>query len=89
MSTRIIKINLDKSSYISHLLNDNIGEHLDYSSYKYICLELLNKSLITKDVYNTLILMGSPNVLSTPLKQDSFIRANILKEFIVNIIKGE
>lgn len=87
--TRIIKIDLDKNSYITHLLNESIGEHIDYQSYKYICLELLTKSLISRDVYNTLLSIGSPNVLSSPIKQDSFIRANILKEVIADLIKGE
>lgn len=85
--TRIIKIDINNNSYISSLLNEYLEDEIDYQSYKYICLELYKRLLISEDMYKTLLIVGSPNTLSSPLKQENFLRSNILKNVICNLIK--
>lgn len=87
--TRITRIDLDKDSYINSLLNNLIEDEMDYLTYKFICSELYKREFITLEVCNTLLTVGSSNTLSSPIKQDSFIRANILKNVIANLLKGD
>ena len=85
--TRIIRIDINNNSYISSLLNEYIEDEIDFQNYKTICMELYNRLLISEDVFKTLLVIGAPNTLSSPLRQENFLRSNILKNVIANLIK--
>lgn len=83
------RVDIEKNAYLKNLLTSTIGDEIDYSTSLQI-LEVLQKKKFLS-VRETDLLKGviSSKTLATPVKMENKLRANILRNIIVNILKGE
>ena len=84
---RLARINIDKSSYISHLICDTLTEDIDYKEGIAILNRLCELQLLDS---NTAVILGyaiSPKALALPIKIENKQRANILRNVLINMLK--
>ncbi len=84
---RLARVNIDKSNYIGHLICDTLNSEIDYREGMAILENLLNLKLIDESSALTLGYAISPKALSMPIKIENKLRANILKNVLVNMLK--
>ena len=85
---RISKINLDKNQLITKVLDD-IGNSLSYNDFVGLKNNLLKNDVISFDQATILDGVCSKNSLSSPFKIEDNIRAKIVKNVLINLLKGE
>ena len=86
---RLERVNLDKDKYLKILLTSTIGEEIDYNTALQILEVMGNKKLITDSEMEIIKCSISNRALANPLKIEDKIRANILRNIVVNILKGD
>ena len=84
---RIYKLNYsDENNYLQYLVNE-IGVSLDYISAIHVLDNLKQQLYINEKEYNIIKSAISPKSLISPIKNDDYVRANILKNIIINLVK--
>lgn len=86
---RLIKVDLDKSDYLEKLITEAIHDEISYMEAMQLVNGLIERDLITNNEYSIIVSAISNKALSNPLKMENKLRANILREILVNIIKGD
>ena len=84
---RLARVNIDKSSYISHLICEVLTEDIDYNEGIAILNRLCELQLLDS---NTAVILGyaiSPKALALPVKLENRQRANILRNVLINMLK--
>ncbi len=85
---KLIRVDLKQNDYIEKLITDTIQDEITLSESMQLIGGLKERGLITDREYSMLTTCLSNKSLSNPLKLEDKIRANILKNVLVNIIKG-
>ena len=80
----IKKVSNTKSDYIMHIM-ENIGEALQNSEAEILISDFLTYSLINKKEAKLLRVATSDNVLNIPKQYRDLLRANILKNMLLNL----
>jgi transcriptional regulator CtsR len=80
---------LDKNDYIRNLISCTLALDIDYPTSLQILNNLIEMNIIDECCAEILSFAISPKSLSMPLKIENKQRANILKNVLVNILKGE
>lgn len=83
------RVDIDKNEYLKNLLTSTISSEIDYNTSLQILEVLQNKKLLSSREVQIVKAAISSKALSTPLKLENKLRANILRSIIVNILKGE
>ena len=86
---KLIKVDLEKNDYLEKLITDTIQDEISQSEANFLLNGLLERNLLSEREYNIVSSSISNKALSNPLKIEDRLRANILKNILVNIIKGE
>lgn len=86
---KLIKVDLNKNDYLEKLITDSIQDELTISDAMQIVDGLMDRDLLTDREYEIITAAISNKSLSNPIKMENKLRANILKNILVNIIKGE
>ena len=80
----IKKVSNTKSDYIMHII-ENIGEALQNSEAEILISDLLTYGLVNEKEAKLLRVATSDNVLNIPKQYRDLLRANILKNMLLNI----
>ena len=83
---KIKKINIMKSEYFMHIIN-NIGNILTSNEVDIFISDFLSNNLISKTEAKLLKVATSDNVLKINQPQKDIIRANIFKNMLINLIE--
>lgn len=86
---KIYKLNENKNDYISNLLQSDYTKSLDVFTANQILDNMLSRLFISQDEYNLLKVVMSDKALKSPFNVDEVVRANILKQFLINMLKGD
>ena len=80
----IRKVNNTKSDYLLHIIN-NIGDSLTDSESKILISDFLTYNLVNVKEAKLLRVATSDNVLDLPKEYRDIVRANILKNMLLNL----
>lgn len=83
------RVDIEKDAYLKNLLTSTIGDELDYNTSLQILEVLKNNKFLSEHEVDLLKGVLSNKTLASPLKMENKLRANILRNIIVNILKGE
>ena len=86
---KLIRLDMDKNDYLSRLIVDTIQDEISYNDALQLINGLIQRKLLSDREYNIINSAISNRSLSSPLKIEDRLRANILKNILVNIIRGE
>ncbi len=84
---KIYRIDNFDDNYIHQIINERIKDKINYKDAVYILEDLVQKKLITSEVATVIGFAIMPKSLASPINNDEFLRANILKNVLINIIK--
>ena len=68
------------SDYMNTLDNFTANQLLD---------NMLNRLIITEDEYTTMKIVLSDKALKSPFNVENVVRANIFKQFVLSLLKGD
>ncbi len=85
---RLSRVDLNKNDYINNLLCHVLNADLDYPTSLQILKNLSELNIINSQTAQALGYALSPKALAMPVKIENKQRANILKNVLINIIKG-
>lgn len=83
---KIIKLNLDKNSYIDNIIYQKISDEISYNNSKQIVSNLLEREIITNREAKLIITAIDDKSINVPIEGiKDRIRANILKNILMSI----
>ncbi len=85
---KVVKL-IPSENYISNLILHHVGSNIDYNSALQILDNLLENDFINQTSFCIIKSAISPKALSGPVKNENFLRANVLKNVLVEIAKGQ
>ncbi len=77
----------DKANYITSLINNYVKDEIDYNNACLILDNLLANDFITEREYELMAVAISNKSLSNPIKMESKIRAKILTNLLINLVR--
>lgn len=83
---RIVRIKDFDDNYI-HKVIDSIGDEINFNEARFILEDLMNKKFLTSSQAKTVLYAVSDKALTNPIKLEGKLRANILKNVFINILK--
>lgn len=86
---RIYKLNEDKDEFLTGLLNSDYVKSLDYFTACQLLENMLNRLIITENEYSTLKVVLSEKALKSPFNVENTVRANMFKQFVLSLLKGD
>lgn len=84
---KVARVNLDKDNYLKELLSTTLTSEIDYSTCIQILENLVKLEIIDESNAKILSSALAPKALSTPIKIENRLRANILSNVLINILK--
>lgn len=84
---KVFKIQDTEEGYLTNLL-DIIENEIDYTSAMQIIKSLNEREILTDDQYDILQQTISPKSLQNPINIDNSIRAKMLKQIIIYLLKN-
>ena len=85
---RLSKLNLNKNDYVNNLLCNVLNNEIDYPTSIQILKQLIQLNILDETTSRVLGYALSPKALAMPIKIENKQRANILKNVLINIVKG-
>lgn len=86
---KVIRLSSENGDYIQTLISEMLSDEIDFTTAKQICDNLLDRGIINKGECDVIISAISNNALNNPIKLEDKLRANILRNILINIIKEE
>ena len=86
---KLIRLDLNKNNYLERLITDTVQDEISYNEAEQLIEGLIERNLLSEREYNIVMSAISNKALSNPIKMENKLRANILKNILINIIKGE
>lgn len=86
---KVIRLSSENGDYIQTLISEMLLDEIDFTTAKQICDNLLDRGIINKGECDVIISAISNNALNNPIKLEDKLRANILRNILINIIKEE
>lgn len=86
---KLTRVDLDKNDYLEKLICDTIKDEIDVNVASQLVDGLLSRGIIDEREHNIIMSAISNKSLSNPLKMENKLRANILKNILINIVKGD
>ena len=85
-SIKIKRVNIAKSDYLMHIIN-NIGQRLTDNECTILINNFLSLGIISAKEAKLLKVVTSNNVLNIENEKRDYLRANILKNVLLNIVE--
>ena len=85
---KLERLNIGKDNYIGHLIANTLSGDIDYHEGLGILNNLYQMNLIDKISCELLGYAISPKALAMPIRIENRQRANILKNVLINMIRG-
>ena len=82
-------INSNKADYVYNLINNYINDEIDYNNSLLILENLFDNEIISESERNLIAVAISNKSLSNPIKMESKIRAKILTNLLISLIREE
>ena len=82
-------INSNKADYVYNLINNYINDEIDYNNSLLILKNLFDNEIISESERNLIAVAISNKSLSNPIKMESKIRAKILTNLLISLIREE
>lgn len=86
---RIVRLNEDRNEFLTSLLNSCYVNSLDGFTAMQLLDNLYNRLIINDNEYSTLKVVLSDKALKSPFNVEDIVRANIFKQFIIKLLKGD
>jgi len=86
---KLTKVDLNKSDYLEKLITDSIQEEISFNEAVQLVNGLQERGLLTDREYDIILSAINNKSLSNPIRIENRLRANILKNILINILKGE
>lgn len=83
---RIKKVNITKGNYLMHAIN-SIGNKITSQEVDIFISNFLSQNIISETEAKLLKVATSDNVLTIPQEYKDFLRANIFKNMLVNLVE--
>ncbi len=83
---QIVRVLPTENDYLMGLLNNNIGASISNLEGQQILKNLRDNKYLTEDAFNNLSVAINQKSLLNPFKMEDMLRANILKNVIINLI---
>ena len=84
---KLVRVDVSKDMYLQSLLNNILTFNIDYVAGLNIIDNLIKKGYIDKNQGRILNYAIMPKALATPVMDDDRIRASVLRNVVVNLIK--
>ena len=82
----ITKINVTRSNYLMHIIS-SIGDSITAQEVSIFISNFLSYDIVTKNEAKLLKVATSDNVLTVEQKEKDKLRANILKNMLINLVE--
>lgn len=83
---RIIRLDIECEPYLYGLL-ESTNEPISYTRILQIAENLVDADIVTEDEASLLTILTSEKALATPINNSDIVRSNILRQFIIHLIK--
>lgn len=83
---RIIRLDIEREPFLYGLL-ESTNEPVSYTRILQIAENLENADIITKEEAEMLTVLTSEKALASPVNSGDMVRSNILRQFIIHLIK--
>ena len=84
---KIYRIDNIDDNYIHNIIKERIKDKISYKDAIYILEDLVQKDLLSNEVATAIGFTITPKALASPINNEENLRANILKNVLINIIK--
>jgi len=84
---KIYRIDNFDDNYIHNIIKERIKDKISYKDAIYILEDLVQKDLLSNEVATAIGFTITPKALASPINNEENLRANILKNVLINIIK--
>jgi len=85
---KLTRVDIDKSDYLGVLLSSILNDEIDYRTSLSIIDNLCELNIIEEQSAKIISYAISPKALAMPIKLENRQRANILKNIVINILRG-
>ena len=86
---KIVKLKDFDNHYVYKIIEENLNKPISYKDALYILEDLVSKSFINKTQARAISYGLTDKALSNPIKMEGQLRANILKSFLINVLRGD
>ena len=83
---RLERIRDFDNDYLKHVV-ERLKNDISYKDTKYLIEDLINKNFLSNEQAKVLLLATSDKALSSPVKMEGALRANIIRNVLINIFK--
>ena len=85
---RIVKMDLDKNSYLRYLLEEGIGETLSQEEAQNALVRLYESQCITREQYTLCIALTTDKAIGIPAPIKDRVRANLMRQMAAVFLRG-
>ena len=85
---KLMRLNMDNNE-IFNMINNTLSTEVDYTTAMQLLNNLLDRDIIDDNELNIISSAITPKALVTPLNNEDKLRANILRNILVNILKED
>ena len=85
---KLIRLDMDGNDYIDNLITTVIQNEISYNDATNLVDGLFERGLLTEREVDIIQSVINNKTLSNPIKMEDRLRANILKNILISIIKG-
>lgn len=86
---KIYRLNEDKDVFLTDLLASEYMTSLDWFTANQLLDNMLNRLIINENEYSTMKVVLSDKALKSPFNVENVVRANIFKQFVLGLLKGD
>lgn len=86
---KIYRLNEDKDVFLTDLLASEYMTSLDWFTANQLLDNMLNRLIINENEYSTMKVVLSDKALKSPFNVENVVRANIFKQFVLSLLKGD
>ena len=83
---RLERIRDFDNDYLKHVV-ERLKNDISYKDTKYLIEDLISKNFLSNEQAKVLLLATSDKALSSPVKMEGSLRANIIRNVLINLFK--
>ncbi len=85
---KLTRLNMTEDDLVD-MINNTLSKPIDYNTAEQLLLNMVDRDVIDNKQYKVLCSAVSDRSLASPLKTQDKLRANILRNVLINILKEE
>jgi len=86
---RLVKIQDYDNNYISRIIENNLNSGITEKNALYLIEDLVEKEFLTQEQAKILMYSVTDKSLSNPIKMEDMLRANIIKNVLINTLRKD